>query len=118
MTDNRIPVIVAILDRRVQWSSSESIAKEIIETLDQRASTTKWEGPRVEVLEYGSLEGTWVPRSDLLKYLYTLPGQPLTIADLNVRLENFSSTIPEGDPNLKADCLEFTGERRSHAPSS
>ena len=91
MTDNRIPVIVAILDRRVQWSSSESIAKEIIETLDQRASTTKWEGPRVEVLENGFLEGTWVPRGDLLEYLNTLSGSPLTIADLTVRLEDLSS---------------------------
>ena len=91
MTDNRIPVIVAILDRRGPWSTSESIAKEIIEALDQRASTTKWEGPRVEVLENGFLEGTWVPRGDLLEYLNTLSGSPLTIADLTVRLEDLSS---------------------------
>jgi len=123
MTDKRKDVVAALLDGRARspYVSSESLAREILEALDQRALETKWEQPREKLLEDAS--NCWIPHQDLVAELNKLPGLPITDGDISALVIENKKTwrerigVPEykeGDPDDQADCLRvYKREKRA-----
>src|SRR5262245_9045486 len=105
--DTRIAVVAAILgDPWWRQQSADFIARSIVEALDQRAAAGKWDEQRKDAMQRA--ESCWVPETDLLRYLNSFPGQPLTMADLHaIKRDGFSRYEPwhEGDRETQADCL-------------
>jgi hypothetical protein len=116
MKDHRIDVVTAILDG---WAGrglrSELVAEQIIAALDQRVVLTKWEGPRLTLLEGRAIPEYWIPEIDLLAHLNALPGEPLTKADLKAKLVDlYSGHWSKPDPDLQAGCLRvYRREQRA-----
>jgi hypothetical protein len=108
-TDERIAVVAAILGNewRRQHSSTESMARQIIDALDARAAITKWDEPRLRALV--ETQCCWIPHADLLAYLNALGGAMLTKGDLVAKMTDLSprdgGPYEQGDPALQADCL-------------
>jgi hypothetical protein len=113
-TDERIAVVAAVLgDEWRHRFGRQAMAEDIVAALDERAFNTKWEGPREKALK--DVVECWIPHKDLLEYLNTLPGAPLTLADLRAKLRaKLRDSETEGDPKLQADCLRvFKREQRA-----
>lgn len=106
--DERRAVVEEILRRYCGVnlkSSTREVASFIISALDERAQSTKWEGPRKELL--CSVEGLWIPHGDLLTQLNALPGAPLTMGDLQAQMRSIvglGGTF-DGETDVQADCL-------------
>jgi hypothetical protein len=100
----RSPSLRHIRDPR----SLAKLCEEIVTTLDQRASVwRKWHGERDTVLS--SALDCWIPNDDLLEFLNSLPGQPLTSTDLEQRMRHLIEVeyISSPEPELRAECLEI-----------
>ena len=105
MSDNRKAVIVSVLESWRGHSSNDTVARYILEALDQRATVTKWEGKRADLME--KADGLSIPRDDLLDQLNALPGAPLTKGDLRAKMDGFD----QGKPEQQAGCLAVYREK-------
>lgn len=88
--------------------SLAKLALEIVTKLDQNSAVwKKWEGPRDKLLE-SALE-CWIPKDDMLAFLNSLPGQALTMTDLEQRTKHMieEEYLGAPDPKLEADCMEI-----------
>lgn len=88
--------------------SLSKLANEIVECLERESSIwKKWEGPRDMVLS-SALE-CWIPKGDLLDFLNTLTGPPLTMTDLEQRMRHLIEVeyIGSPEPKLEVECLDI-----------
>lgn len=110
----RVSVVATLLSAH-SIPEPEYLARRIVEVLDQRSLTSKWDQPRADLLD--KAEDCWLPHSDLLAYLNALPGEALTAADLKARMRNrpyCSRPFNDGDRDLQADCLRvFHREKKA-----
>jgi hypothetical protein len=84
------------------------LAVEIVTKLDRDSSVwRKWEGPRDTVLS--SALDCWIPKEDLLAFLNSLPGPPLTMTDLEQRMRHLIEVeyIASPEPKLQDECLKI-----------
>lgn len=94
--------------------SLAKLALEIVTKLDQDSSLwKKWEGPREALL--ASALDCWIPNADLLDFLNSLPGRPLTMTDLEQRVRHQIEVeyIASPEPALQAECLDIYRAERS-----
>lgn len=90
------------------------LALKIVKSLDSDGSVwRKWEGPRDTVIS--SALDCWIPNDDMLAFLNTLPGQPLTMTDLEQRMRHLIEVeyIASPEPDLQAECLEIYQAEKS-----
>ena len=79
------------------------LALQIVKSLDSDGSVwRKWEGPRDTVIS--SALDCWIPNDDMLAFLNTLSGQPLTMTDLEQRMRHLIEVeyIASPEPDLQA----------------
>lgn len=94
--------------------SLAKLALEIVTKLDQDSSLwKKWEGPREALL--ASALDCWIPNADLLDFLNSLPGKPLTMTDLEQRMRHQIEVeyIASPEPVLQIECLEIYQAEKS-----
>lgn len=94
--------------------SLAKLALEIVTKLDQDSSLwKKWEGPREALL--ASALDCWIPNADLLDFLNSLPGKPLTMTDLEQRMRHQIEVeyIASPEPVLQVECLEIYQAEKS-----
>ena len=115
MSNDRIYAIISALAEYVRSPSLrhlrdphnlQKVAKELVGAFDRAGSVwTKWDGRREDVARAAA--PCWVPLEDLLVFLNTLPGPPLTLTDVKQRLralwEEPYSAYPIDE--LQAGCL-------------
>ena len=90
------------------------LASQIVKSLDSDGSVwRKWEGPRDTVIS--SALDCWIPNDEMLAFLNTLPGQPLTMTDLEQRMRHLIEVeyIASPEPDLQAECLEIYHAEKS-----
>lgn len=81
---------------------------EIVTKLDQGSALwKKWEGPREALL--ASALDCWIPKVDLLEFLNSLPGKPLTMTDLEQRMRHRIEVeyIASPEPALQSEYLDI-----------
>lgn len=115
--DRRHSIILPLLSEYVSSPSlrhlrdQRALAKlsfEITAALDRDGAVwRKWEGPRDIVLS--SALDCWIPKTDLLAFLNSLPGPHLTMTDLEQRMRHLIEVeyIASPEPKLKDECLEI-----------
>src|SRR5215831_9269449 len=108
MSDQRIDVVKVLLD--AGFGDNEFKARLIIDALDERALSVKWDQPRRDLLSEAS--GYWIPHADLLTELNKLPGPQLTQGDLRAAMAGVGITghychnfYNDGDADMQAPCL-------------
>ncbi len=115
--DRRQSIILSLLSEYVRSPSlrhlrdQRALAKlsfEITTALDRDCALwRKWEGPRDIVLS--SALDCWIPKTDLLVFLNSLPGPHLTMTDLEQRMRHLIEVeyIASPEPKLKGECLQI-----------
>jgi hypothetical protein len=115
MSNDRIYAVISALAEYVRSPSLrhlrdphnlQKVAKELVDTIDRAGSVwTKWEGRREDVVKAAAL--CWIPVEDLLAFLNTLPGPPLTLTDVRQRLRAIWEEPYSHYPNdeLQPGCL-------------
>ena len=115
MSNDRIYAIISALAEYVHSPSLrhlrdphnlQKLAKEVVTVFDRAGSVwTKWDGRRDDVAKAAAPCG--VPLEDLLVFLNTLPGRPLTLTDVKQRLRAFweEPYTPYLRDELQAGCL-------------
>lgn len=94
MSNDRIYAAISALTEYVRSPSLrhlrdphnlQKLAKELVTVFDRAGSVwTKWDGRRDDVAKAAA--PCWIPIEDLLAFLNTLPGPPLTLTDVKQRL--------------------------------
>jgi hypothetical protein len=122
VSNERIEVVKALLAAKYGIIETETIARQIIEALDQRALSTKWDDQRIKLLY--SASGKWIPHSDLLEEINKLPGVAVTMGDLRAQMAEragpatyFNSTYRDGNPDLQAACLRVYAQEKRDGTS-
>lgn len=93
--------------------SLHKLAKDILQAVDRAGSVwTKWEGRREDVAKAAA--PCWIPVEDLLAFLNTLPGPPLTLTDVKQRLRAIWEEPYSHYPNdeLQVGCLAIYGAEK------
>jgi hypothetical protein len=115
MSHDRIYAIISALAEYVRSPSLrhlrdphnlQKLAKEVVTVFDRAGSVwTKWDGRRDDVAKAAAQ--CWIPIEDLLAFLNTLPGPPLTLTDVKQRLRALWEEPYSAYPNdeLQAGCL-------------
>jgi hypothetical protein len=115
MSNDRIYAVISALAEYVRSPSLrhlrdphnlQKLAKELVGASDRAGSVwTKWDGRREDVARAAA--PCWVPLEDLLVFLNTLPGRPLTLTDVKQRLRAFweEPYSPYPRDELQAGCL-------------
>lgn len=101
------PFLRHIRDRR----SIELVSIEIVEALDgQNGIWRKWDGAHGDFLE-AALE-CWIPEDDLLAFLVSFPGPPLTMTDFVQRKRAMEQDEYKGrpEPELREACRAVYSE--------
>jgi hypothetical protein len=115
MSNDRIYAVISALAEYVRSPSLrhlrdphnlQKLAKELVTVFDRAGSVwTKWDGRRDDVAKAAAQ--CWIPIEDLLAFLNTLPGPPLTLTDVKQRLRALWEEPYSAYPNdeLQAGCL-------------
>jgi hypothetical protein len=94
--------------------SLAKLALEIVTKLDHDSAVwRKWQGTRDAVLS--SALDCWIPNGDMLEFLNSLPGPPLTMTDLEQRMRDLIEVeyVSSPEPALQAECLDIYRDEKT-----
>jgi hypothetical protein len=94
--------------------SIEKLAIQIVREVDEAGSVWKKWNPRREEVLADAIE-CWIPAADLLAFLNSLPGEPLTATDFEQRLRAMieKECIGEPDEGLREECLTIYAREKA-----